>query len=111
MPFPQFFEKFHGLDVPVAKDIVTIRAVRSERGLVAFFDFHKDFQLPPHSHGAQWGTVVRGLVSLTIEGETVQYTPGQTYSIPAGVVHAVSVAAGTQAIDVFEEADRYSLAK
>ena len=55
MPFPAFFDQFPLLDVPISQDIVTIRAIRSDQGLVAFFTFHKDFEMPPHSHGFQWG--------------------------------------------------------
>jgi quercetin dioxygenase-like cupin family protein len=53
--------------------------------------------------------VLAGEVALTIAGETRRYGPGESYDIPAGVVHGVSIAAGTVAIDVFAEADRYPL--
>jgi quercetin dioxygenase-like cupin family protein len=109
MPFPDFIEAFPGLDVPFPDEVVRTMAVRSEAGLVVFFDFAQDLALPPHSHGAQWGTVVEGEVALTVAGETRVYRPGESYSIPAGVEHAVRVRAGTRAIDVFAEADRYPL--
>ena len=83
--------------------------VRSDDGLVAFFTFLKDMELPPHSHGAQWGTVVEGQIEFTIGGETKIYRPGDSYSIPAGVEHGALIKAGTRVIDVFEEADRYSI--
>ena len=46
---------------------------------------------------------------MTIGGVTKTYRPGDSYSIPAGVEHGATVKAGTRAIDVFEEADRYTL--
>jgi len=48
-------------------------------------------------------------VTLTIDGETRRYGPGESYDIPSSVEHGVQVKAGTVAIDVFAEADRYRL--
>lgn len=109
MPFPAFFQTFPGLDVPFPEDVVQISALRSDAGLVAFFTFHKDMTLPVHSHGAQWGTVVEGEILFTIGGVTRRYSPGDSYLIPAGVEHGAEIKAGTRAIDVFEEPDRYRL--
>ena len=74
---------------------------------MAFFTFLKDFELPAHSHKAQWGTVVEGEVELTIGGVTKTYGPGESYDIPAGVEHGGTVKAGSLVIDAFAEADRY----
>ena len=109
MSFPEFIQAFPSIDVPFPEDVVQTAVVRSDAGLVAFFTFLKDMTLPPHAHGAQWGTVVAGELELTIGGETRVYRPGDTYSIPAGVEHGAIIKAGTQVIDVFEEADRYPL--
>lgn len=106
---PTFFNAMPALDVPFPESIVSTHAVRSDAGLVVFFRFHQDFSLAPHSHGHQWGTVIAGEVTLTIDGTSRCYKPGETYDIPAGVVHGVKVAAGTIAVDVFAEADRYPL--
>ena len=38
-----------------------------DAGLVVFFTFLKDMELPPHAHKAQWGTVIEGELILTIE--------------------------------------------
>mgnify|MGYP001138721532 CR=1 FL=1 len=83
--------------------------VKSDAGLVAFFTFPKDMELPMYSHGAQWGTAVEGEIELTIGGETKVYRAGDSYSIPAGVEDGAMIKAGTRVIDVFEEADRYKL--
>lgn len=109
MPYPDFIQSFHSIDVPFPEDVVQTAVVKSEQGLVAFFTFFKDMELPPHSHGAQWGTVVEGEIEFTIDGETKVYRPGDSYSIPAGVIHGAQIKAGTRVIDVFEEADRYPL--
>lgn len=109
MKLPAFFDAMPGLDIPFPEDVVSVRAVRSDAGLAAFFQFHKDMVLPPHAHGPQWGTVVTGEIVFTIGGETRTYGPGDSYDIPAGVEHGARIKAGTLAIDVFAEPDRYAL--
>lgn len=109
MNFPEFTKGFPLLDIPFPSEVVEAFAVRSDAGLVVFFDFHQDLSLPPHSHEGQWGTCFEGEVKLTIEGVTHTYRPGETWNIPAGAVHSAEIKAGTKAMDVFEEADRYPL--
>lgn len=109
MPFPDFIRAFPGLDVPFPEDVVETAAVRSDSGLVAFFTFLRDMELPAHAHGAQWGTVIEGEIVFTIGGETRTCRPGDSYAIPAGVEHAAVIRAGTRVVDVFEEPDRYAL--
>lgn len=109
MPFPEFIMGLPSIDAPFPEDVVQTAVVKSDSGLVAFFTFLKDMELPMHSHGAQWGTVVEGEIEFTIGGETKIYRAGDSYSIPAGVKHGAMIKAGTRAIDVFEEADRYAI--
>lgn len=109
MPYPSFITAFPSIDVPFAEDVVSTAVVQSDAGLVAFFTFHKDMELPTHSHGAQWGTVIEGEIEFTIGGETKVYRPGDSYFIPVGVEHGAMIKAGTRVIDVFEEADRYAV--
>lgn len=109
MPFSDFITAFPSLDLPFPEDVVQSSVVRSEAGLVAFFTFLKDMELPMHAHGAQWGTVIEGEIAFTIGGETKLYRPGDSYAIPAGVEHGAMIKAGTRVIDVFEEPDRYPI--
>lgn len=109
MPFPDFITALPALAVPFSTDVVLTSAIRSDKGLVAFFTFHKDLTLPMHAHGAQWGSVIEGEIVFTIGGVTRTYRPGDSYSIPAGVQHGAQIKAGTRVIDVFEEPDRYTL--
>ncbi len=81
--------------------------LRSERGLAVFFHFKEETALPPHSHGAQWGTVLAGEIELTIGGVTRTYRPGESYSIRPGEVHSGHIPAGVRLLDVFEEKDRF----
>ena len=109
MNLPAFFDAMPALDVPFPEDVDSTHAVRSDAGLVAFLRFHKDMDLPPLSHGPQLGTVIAGEIVFTIGGETRSYGPGDSYDIPAGVEHGARIRAGTVAMDVFAEADRYPL--
>jgi quercetin dioxygenase-like cupin family protein len=109
MSFPDFFASFPHLAIPFPEDMVQTAAIRSDAGLVVFFTFLRDMTLPMHSHGAQWGTVVAGRILFTIGDTTRSYGPGESYDIPAGVMHGAEIAAGTRVIDVFAEADRYGL--
>jgi quercetin dioxygenase-like cupin family protein len=77
-------------------------------GQAVFFRAGERVEVPPHSHGAQWGTVVTGLLHLTIDGEGGTYEPGETYDIPIGAEHSAILEAGTCVIDVFADPDRYS---
>ncbi len=109
MLYPDFICAFPSIDVPFPEDVVQTAVIKSAAGLVAFFTFLKDMELPAHSHGAQWGTVIEGEIEFTIGGETKIYRPGDSYSIPSGVEHGAMIKAGTRVIDVFEEADRYPI--
>ncbi len=109
MNFPDFISAFPSIDVPFPEDVVQTAAIQSDTGLIAFFTFIKDMELLPHSHGAQWGTVIEGEIEFTIGGVTKTYNAGDSYSIPAGVEHGAQIKAGTRVIDVFEEAQRYQL--
>jgi len=109
MPYPEFISAFPSIDVPFPEDVVQTAVIKSDAGMVAFFTFLKDMVLPPHAHGAQWGTVVEGEIEFTIDGVTKIYRPGDSYSIAAEIVHGAKIKAGTRVIDVFQEADRYPI--
>jgi len=74
---------------------------------VVFLDIDPIGEVPPHSHGEQWGIVVEGEMELTIGGETRRCGPGDSYHIPAGVPHGAKFLSHFRAIDVFADANRY----
>ncbi|MCG6858814.1 MAG: cupin domain-containing protein [Salaquimonas sp.] len=109
MELPEFILGLPQADVPFDETMVKSHALSSKDGLLVFFEFLADFDVPAHSHGAQWGTVLEGEVGLTVDGVEKICRPGDSYSIPAGAVHSVRLTAGTKVIDFFEEPDRYTL--
>ena len=109
MPYPRFFTQFPEISLPFDPEVVSTRAVGSDRGLVVFFDVHRDVTVPQHSHGDQWGTVISGEVHLTVEGEIRVHRPGDDYFIAGGQLHSAMLPAGTQVMEVFAEHDRYPI--
>ena len=74
---------------------------------VVFFDIDPTGEVPPHSHGEQWGVAIAGEMELTIDGQVRRYGPGDTFHIPAGAVHSARFLSHFRSIDVFADADRY----
>jgi len=74
---------------------------------LVFFDIAPIGEVPPHSHGAQWGIMVDGEMHLTIGGETRHIKTGDSYFIPSGVEHAATFVTRCRVIDFFEDVDRY----
>ncbi|MBW8635934.1 cupin domain-containing protein [Hoeflea sp. WL0058] len=109
MQFPEFIRSLPAVDIPFPEDLVTTNAIRSDDALVVYFTVHKDFDLPEHSHGPQWGSIFLGSVELTVNGKTRVCKPGDSWDIPAGAPHSARLKAGSLLMDVFEEADRYPL--
>ena len=83
------------------------RLLSSPDGQTVFFRADEEVEVPPHSHGAQWGIVVAGRLKLTINGETKTYEAGDTYDIGAGEEHSARLEEGSCVIDVFQDSDRY----
>lgn len=69
--------------------------------------FENDVDLPEHSHEAQAGFVLNGVIELTIDGVEKQFGKGDIYYIPAGILHSGKVHAGYSDITFFAEAGRY----
>jgi quercetin dioxygenase-like cupin family protein len=76
---------------------------------VVFFEIEPIGEIPPHSHGEQWGIVVEGEMELTVEGDRRRLGPGDSYHIAAGAVHSARFLTRFRAIDVFADVDRYSV--
>lgn len=104
--FPEFITKWPKAKVPL--DGVRGWISQAADHQVVFFDIDPIGEVPPHSHGEQWGIVVEGAMKLTIGGVTRTYRAGDSYHIPAGVEHGARFLSHFRAIDVFADADRYS---
>lgn len=105
-PFPAWIADLPEVDAPF--EGLQGRLLSGPHGQTVFFRATRDLDVPPHSHGAQYGVVVAGRVEIRIGGEEVRILgPGDTYEIAAGEEHAARVQAGTALVEVFQEPDRY----
>jgi quercetin dioxygenase-like cupin family protein len=105
-PYARWIQDLPQVDTPF--EGLEGRMISGPDGQAVFFRAAERFGVPPHSHGAQWGVVVSGLLHLTVDGEEATYEPGETYDIPGGAEHSAILEAGTCVIDVFQDPDRYS---
>jgi quercetin dioxygenase-like cupin family protein len=103
--FPEFIHNLPEADLPV----VGIRGwlVQSENGQVLFLQADQQVRIPQHHHGDQWGIVIDGEMELTIGEKTDFYHQGDSYFIPAGVMHGAILYKGFRALDYFADKDRY----
>lgn len=81
---------------------------QSENHQVMFMEFKEDVDLPEHSHNAQWGVVLEGMIDLHIDGKKQTYIKGDRYFIPAGTKHSGKIYAGYADISFFNQEDRYT---
>lgn len=109
MELPEMITRLPEADLPYPSGALRTSVLQSDNGQLVFFEVFEDMEIPPHSHKGQWGTVLEGEVELTIGGNTRRYRAGDSYYIPAGVVHSGKAPAGSKVIDFFEEPDRYRL--
>ena len=74
---------------------------------IVFFEIEPG-KIPPHSHSAQWGIVIEGEMTLTIQGESKKYKKGDSYYIPEGAIHHAECHTHVRALDFFAEPHRYN---
>jgi quercetin dioxygenase-like cupin family protein len=105
--YPGEIKELPEIDVPFAG--VRGRLLQGTDTQLVFFDIDAIGEVTAHSHGAQWGVVLDGEMELTIGDKTRIYRKGDTYYIPAGVLHAARFLSRTRVIDFFAEPARYGV--
>jgi quercetin dioxygenase-like cupin family protein len=75
---------------------------------VVLFEIEPIGEIPRHRHGAQFGVMLDGEMSLTVGNETRRYRKGDTYTIPANADHSAIFHSKVWVIDFFDEPARYS---
>lgn len=105
MSYPEFIKNLPQADLPMPG--ITAHLLSGEKGQAVFFELPAGAEVPPHSHGAQWGMVIEGSIQLTIGGETRIYRKGDSYVIGDGEEHSAVVKEPSRVIDVFADNDRY----
>ena len=105
VPYPEFFKNLPEIEVPVPG--VKGWLIQGKERQVVFFKLPEGLEVPAHSHGAQWGMVIDGEMQLTAGDETRVLKKGDSYVIPAGIVHSAVFLTTVYAVDVFADPDRY----
>jgi quercetin dioxygenase-like cupin family protein len=79
------------------------RAVEGERVMVALVDLEPDLAVPEHQHESeQVGFVLRGSITMIIEGDERRLEVGDTYVIPSNIRHSAHTHGdGATVVDVF----------
>lgn len=88
----------------VSPDVGVTRQVLSdsENLMVVAFNFEKDGQGALHSHPHIQSTYVEsGRFSFTIEGETFEVKPGDSFVIPSNAVHGCTCLEPGRLVDTF----------
>ncbi len=82
---------------------ILARTVHGEQLSFAVIDLAPLLQMPEHRHHQeQLGVVVRGTLTLTIDGDSRLRRPGDLWVIPSGVPHSVVVGPeGCTAVEAF----------
>ena len=103
--FPDMIKRLPRANIPI--EGLKAHLLQGVDCQVLFMVFLQDAQVPAHSHGGQWGTVLDGRIDLIIGSVQKTYGKGDSYFIPAGVEHSAVIHAGYADVTVFEDPDRY----
>ncbi|MBQ7516494.1 MAG: cupin domain-containing protein [Schwartzia sp.] len=82
---------------------LTVHVDHTSTGTVYFVSAEKEVPFPEHAHAAQWTIVVSGECRFTANGKTRTYKAGETYFIPAGLKHQITLGAGYSEVDYVDD--------
>ena len=82
---------------------VLARVVNGDRLSIGFVDIDPNAQVPEHRHeNEQVGFVLRGSVTMVVDGQSRDLRVGETYTIASHVPHSAKAGAdGVSVVDVF----------
>ena len=97
---------FYDLERMESKDLVdgvTRQTAWGERIMLSRVVIESGAEVPLHDHPhEQAGTLLEGLMEMTIGDETRELTPGDSYVIPGGVMHSARAIGGRVVVlDIF----------
>lgn len=84
-------------------DGLEVHVDHTSTGTVYFVTAEKEVVFPEHAHAAQWTIVVTGSCTFTAKGESKVYNAGETYFIPAGLKHQITLHAGYSEVDYVDD--------
>lgn len=104
-PFAEFIRNLPEADLPLpgAKGFL----LGGPQAQAVFFELEAGAKIPIHTHGDQWGVVVRGEIDFTIDGVKQTRVSGDYYFVPGGAPHGGEVKQDSFIVEVFSDADRW----
>jgi len=84
-------------------DGLEVHVDHTSTGTVYFVSAEKEVVFPEHAHAAQWTIVVTGSCTFTANGKSKIYSAGETYFIPAGLRHQITLHAGYSEVDYVDD--------
>ena len=84
-------------------DGVLARVVNGDRVTIGFVDIDPNAQVPEHRHeNEQVGFVLRGSVTMVVDGQSRELRVGETYTIASQLPHSAKAGVGgVTVVDVF----------
>jgi len=84
-------------------DGVLARVVNGDRLSIGFVDIEPNVEVPEHRHeNEQVGFVLRGSVTMVVDGQSRELRVGETYTIASRLPHSAKAGAdGVSVVDVF----------
>lgn len=104
-PFPDFVGRLPLRDYGIPG--LTVHVDTSSLGETFFVTAEKEIVFPAHAHGAQFTMVVSGACDFTADGKTVTYRKGDSYYIPQGRKHQITLHPGYAEMDYVLGADAW----
>jgi quercetin dioxygenase-like cupin family protein len=95
------------VEIPVSG--VTGYCLQNEEKQCVFFVMEEGVSFPDHAHCTQYGTIVSGEMTLTINGQSELYQSGDDYYVPEGTLHRAYFSRRTFLIDLSDTSDRYKV--
>ncbi len=105
LPYPEMIKNLPEIEIPI--DGIRGWLLQSKDKQVVFFDIEPVGKMPDHSHCGQWGIMIDGEMELTIDGNSKIYRKGDSYFIPAGIIHSANFLTKVNVMDVFDDPERY----
>ena len=103
-PYPDFMRALPQADMPGPVKGYLLTGQTSQ---ALFLEIPAGNRVPPHSHAAQWGLVIEGEVEFTIGELTQIFKAGDSYDIPAQVVHSAHMLTHCRLMEVFADPKRW----
>lgn len=97
-----FFSYGDALAVEMLPGLIRRTLVSDDKLMICRFDLEKGVQIPAHSHPQnQAGYVVSGKIRVSVQGESSDLGPGDSYSAPSGAMHSATALERTVVVDTF----------